>query len=74
MATKDLFSQMLNQKPVQAPALQGASVKIQKPPGTSEFAYLGNSPYRHPMENRGNDIAGSAWVRMLGNKTKGIKP
>jgi hypothetical protein len=76
MATRSVYASMLNQKPVKAPGLKGTpAVKVQKPPGTGEFAYLsqGNSLYRHPMENRGNDVSGSVWARMLGMKTKGVK-
>lgn len=75
MATKSLFGDMINQQPISAPSVKAKGVKVQKSPGTGEFAYLGqgNSLFRHPMENRGNDVSGSVWARMLGTKTKGVK-
>jgi hypothetical protein len=76
MATKNLFSGMLNQKPIMAPQIQsGGSVKVQKAPGVTQFAYLGqgNSGYRHPMENHGNDVSQSVWGRALEMKPKSMK-
>lgn len=75
MATKNLFANMLNQKSVQAPQFSTNAFQVQKPPGVSQFAYLGggNSTYRHPMENHGNDISQSVWARALNMKPKGPK-
>lgn len=66
---------MLNQKTAQVPQIKTAAVKAQKPPGVGQFAYLGqgNTIYRHPMENHGNDVSQSVWGRMLGMKPKGVK-
>lgn len=70
MATKGLFSSMLNQSPVKAPRVTGSSVKVQNPPGSGEFAYMpeGNSIYKHPLQRRGQDVAPSLWARMLNRK------
>lgn len=75
MPTKGLFPGMLNQKSIQTPQVTGSQVNVKKAPGVGQFAFLGqgNSLYRHPMENRGNDVSGSVWARMLGTKTKGVK-
>jgi len=72
MATKNVFAAMLNQKPVQAPQIKAPGIKVNKPPGVSEFAYMGqgNSLFRHPMENRGNDVSQGVWARMM----KTMKP
>lgn len=74
MATKNMFAQMLNEKPAQA-LKQKSTIKLKKPPATSEFAFLsGNNLYRHPMLNRGDEVATSAWARMAGvKKPKGVK-
>jgi hypothetical protein len=75
MATKNIFSQMLNQKTATAPGLKAPGVKTQKAPGSGEFAYLapGNSLYRHPLENHGNDVSQSVWAHIANMKPKGFK-
>lgn len=73
MATKNIFASMLNQKPVTStPAIASNSVKVQKAPKSGEFAFIdqNNSIYRHPMQNRGSSISGSAWAKMLNMKGK----
>jgi hypothetical protein len=77
MATKNLFADMLNQKAITTPQVKAKGIKVQKPPGSPEFAYLGqgNSVYRHPMENRGNQLSQSVWAKALSTtlKPKGVK-
>jgi len=76
MATKNVFANMLNQKMAQAPQLTAPGVKVQKAPGTAQFAYLGqgNSVYRHPMSFSGPDVSRSVWAKALNYvKPKGVK-
>lgn len=72
MATKSIFSQMLNEAPIAAPQLKAPGVKVQKPPSTKEFAYL-NSKGVRPLQDRGNDIAQSVWAHIANMKPKGVK-
>jgi hypothetical protein len=67
MATKSLFGSMTNQKPAAVKPL-----KVQKPPGVHEFAFLGsNSLYRRPMSKQGDDLSSSVWARALNSTKKG---
>ena len=68
MATTNVYAGMLNQKPIRAPQMTAPGILVQKPPGVSQFAYLGPAMYRQSMENRGPDVAKSAWTRMLNSK------
>lgn len=72
MATKNVFAQMLNQKPVSSPEVKAKGVKVSKPIGTPEFAFLGSGRdiFKHPMENRGRNVAGSAWAKIASTKGK----
>lgn len=72
MSTKTSMPGMLNQQmtastPFKAP-IAPSGVHPAKAPGDGEFAFLGPNMFRHPLINRGKDIAVSPWAHMAKGK------
>lgn len=70
MATKSLFGNMLNQKPISSPQVKAKGFKVEKPAGIKEFAYLGGSNPRG-MNKFDPDIASSVWAKALKTRKGG---
>lgn len=65
MATKSLFQGMLNQNLPKAP---NSDIKPKAAPGSGIFAYLNGPTFKHPLENKGGDVASGIWGKMLKGK------
>jgi hypothetical protein len=53
------------------PGVTAPGVKVERPVGTPTFAFL-NRITQRPLLERGKDISGGVWGRILQNKKKGM--
>ena len=63
----------IGQPALHAPRLTAPGVGVAKPPGTPQFSFLSGSQYKHPMMDRGQNVAGGVWAHALGNLAKVAK-
>jgi hypothetical protein len=73
VATKNIFSMMLNQKPASAPVLKDNGFKVNKPAGTKNFAYLNGTNAKSSISKFDPDLSSSVWSRAKTLKVKGPK-